>query len=115
MTTTTQLLLLLLEELNILVSKLCAPRYERVHRHAQKQTVLNRLQTFRFPYPLTSVSGHFFVDSDLFALFRSRNILQCYVYFPYFSSFPPPWGSLFPASLFKLSLHFMQPCFPTPQ
>ena len=48
------------------------------------------------PVPCNPGSRPFFLGFLPFALFRLRNIMQCYVISPYFSRFPPFWNSHLP-------------------
>ena len=48
------------------------------------------------PVPCNPGYRPFFLGFLPFALFRLRNIMQCYVIFPYFSRFPPFWNSRLP-------------------
>ena len=53
-----------------------------------------------------------FVGSRPFVFFRLQNIAQCYVIFPLFSRFPPPWESRFPPPLLPSPVHPPPPFLP---
>ena len=69
--------------------------------------------------PFIPDSHPVFVGSCLFAFFRLQNIVQCYIIFPFFFRFLPPWESRLKLPLLPPPVHphplFFQAPTPCPR